>query len=94
MVKVYVQEQRPQTVMIARTSAAADFIAATLAAHGIHASTMAYEWVYPSVEWVRGYRVGVPADEAERAHEVLDALSGRADMAKVDDAGAEGGDRP
>lgn len=50
--------------------------------------------VYPSVEWVRGYRVGVPADEAERAREVLDALSGRADVAKVDEADAEGEDRP
>lgn len=63
-------------------------IATTLAAHGVRAATMAYARMYPSVDWVRGYRVAVPADDARRAREVLSALAGRDDVALVDAAGS------
>lgn len=91
---VYAQEQRLRTVMVAETAALADLIATTLAAHGIEASTAAtgFAGAYPTVDWVRGYHVEVPAHEFGRAREVLDALSERSDVAMVDESNVEGDD--
>lgn len=91
---VYEQEQRHRTIMVAETAAEADLIATTLAAHGIAASTAAPSYVgaYPSVDWVRGYHVEVPAHEIDRARDVLDALSGASNAAPVDGSNVEGED--
>lgn len=81
-----VQEQRQRDVMLASSPAAAEFVAATLAVHGVYASTVAYDRAYPSIDWVRGYRVRVAAHEEERAREILAALSGRSDVAPPPEA--------
>lgn len=81
---MYQHEHRHQNVVVTATPAAADFVAVTLAAHGIRATTMAYDHAYPSVDWVRGYRIGVPEEDAARARQILDALSGRDDVAVLD----------
>lgn len=90
---MYGQEQRHRTIMVAETAAEADLIAATLSAHGIEASTTTptYVGAYPSVDWVRGYRVEVPTNQIDRARDVLDALAGRSDVATVDDSNVEDG---
>ena len=54
----------------------AEFIATTLAAHGV--SALAVEcFGYPSVDFAQGVRVTVAVDEAEAAREVLRVLGGR-----------------
>lgn len=90
---MYEQAQRQRTIVVVETAAEAHLIATTLAAHGIEASTTAPSYVgaYPSVDWVRGYHVEVPAHEIDRAHDVLDALSGPSDVATVDESNVEGG---
>lgn len=68
-------EQQVAHVVACRTEAAAQFVAATLAAHGVQAQTHAYFHAIPSVDWVEGFTVAVTiADEAE-ARRVLRDLS-------------------
>lgn len=62
-------------VAVCSTAAAADLIAATLAAHGIRAGSHAYFHAYPSVDWVEGYRVTVADADEAAARRVLEALS-------------------
>lgn len=80
-----VQRQQDRHVVVANSQATADFLATTLAAHGIHASHHAYSHPYPSVDWAQGYRVTVAAADADEARAVLAALSGRDDLALLDD---------
>lgn len=68
-------------MVVTSSAATAELLQTTLNAHGITAATTAYDYAYPSLDWIRGYRVVVPADEADRAREVLDALAGRDDVA-------------
>lgn len=85
-------KQQLRTVMVAPTPAVADLVAATLAEHGIEASasTTAYAGAYPSVEWASGYRVEVPADQIDRAREILDTLSEPEDVTLTDGPNVEG----
>lgn len=71
---VHEQHEERRDVAVCATAAAADVVAATLAAHGIRASTIAYTHVYPSVAWAEGYRVSVAAHEQGAARELLRAL--------------------
>ena len=57
----------------AHTAARAEFIQATLAAHGITATLEAMS-IYPSVDFVEGRGVAVRMENAARAREVLNAL--------------------
>lgn len=76
-------EQQRAHVVVCETEAAAQFIVATLAAHGVQAQTHAYFHAIPSVDWVEGFTVGVAvADEAE-ARRVLNDLS-RTDVVHLD----------
>lgn len=81
----FVQEQRQRSVAVTETAASADLVATLLAAHGIHAATAAYDLQIPSINWVQGYRVGVPSHELERALEILRVMSGRDDLALLED---------
>jgi hypothetical protein len=75
---------------VASSQTTADFLTATLAAHGIHASHHAYTHAYPSVAWAQGFRVTVATADAAEARAVLAALSGRDDVAVL----GEGDPRP
>lgn len=70
-----VQREQRQDIAVTSSAAAADLVAATLNAHGIAASTVAYAHPYPSVDWVEGYRVSVAAADEAAARELLDDLS-------------------
>ena len=72
-------------MVVASSRGTADFLVATLAAHGIHASHHAYAVAYPSVDWAQGYRVSVADADADEARAVLAALSGRDDLALLDE---------
>lgn len=87
-----VQQQHSTPVAVARSSAAADLVSTMLQAHGLHAWTEAYAGVYPSVEWVEGYRVLVADDDRTAALDVLRALD-HAD-AYVVDGDPAAGDEP
>lgn len=76
-----VQQQRQRDVVLASSAATAEFVAATLAIHGIRASTAVFDRMHPSLDWVRGYRVSVAVGEEARARELLAALEGRDDVA-------------
>lgn len=66
------QEQaQPAVVAVCSSAAAADLVATTLSVNGVTASTSAYSRVYPSVDWVEGYRVEVAADDAAGARALL-----------------------
>ena len=86
-----VQQQHSTPVVVARSSAAADLVSTMLQAHGLHAWTEAYAGVYPSVEWVEGYRVRVADEDRAAALTVLEALD-RDDAHVVD--GEPDGDGP
>lgn len=49
--------QQDHPVVVASGQATADFLTATLAAHGIHASHHAWSHADPSVDRAQGYRV-------------------------------------
>lgn len=78
-----VELQQSTSVAVARTAAAADLVSTMLQAHGLHAWTEAYAGVYPSVEWVEGYRVLVADSDRAEASAVLQALD-RDDAARLD----------
>jgi hypothetical protein len=73
----YVQraEQR-EVVAVLQSQVSADFVATTLAAHGVTAISV-HCFGYPSVDFVQGVRVTVAVGEAEAARSVLRALGGR-----------------
>lgn len=77
-----VSEHERRDIAVASTEASADFIATTLAIHGIQASTAAADRAYPSLTWVEGYRVVVGAEDEERARQLLAELS-RDDVVEV-----------
>jgi hypothetical protein len=79
------QQQQGQHahVAVCSTAAAADFVAATLSVNGVAAATHAYALVYPSIDWVEGYRVSVAPEAAEAARALLAEL-GRDDVAAID----------
>jgi hypothetical protein len=76
---VYEHVQRSaqrEVVAVMDSEVTAEFIAATLAAHGV--SALAVEcFGYPSVDFAQGVRVTVAVDQAAEAREVLRALGGR-----------------
>lgn len=72
-------------MVVTASRATADLLETTLAAHGISAASTPYDYAYPSLDWVRGYRVVVPPDELERARGILAGLSGRDDVAPAPD---------
>lgn len=78
-----VELQQSTPVAVARTAAAADLVSTMLQAHGLHAWTEAYAGVYPSVEWVEGYRVLVADSDRAEASAVLQALD-RDDAVRLD----------
>jgi hypothetical protein len=69
-----VQQERSAAVAIAATATAAAVVATMLEAHGLRAWTEAYASIYPSVEWVEGYRVRVADAHRDEAMRVLRAL--------------------
>lgn len=75
-------EQR-EVVAVVRTQVSADFVAATLATHGVTAFAVEC-FGYPSVDFVQGIRVSVTAEQAGAARAVLGALGGR-DPDEIDD---------
>lgn len=82
-------EQRQQAdIVVCETAAAADFVVATLAANGVAAHASYIRGPFPSVDWVEGYRVTVAPDAEEEARRALGALSGRDDVAPLEDAGS------
>lgn len=82
---LFVDEQRERSVAVTETAASAEMVATLLAAHGIHAAVAAYDLQIPSVNWVQGYRVGVPSHELQRALEVLRAMAGEDEVALLDE---------
>ena len=81
---VFQQDEQRRDVVVCRSQATADLVAATLAAYGIPASTMPSS-PYPSLDWVEGYRVAVPDAFEARARELLAALEDRDDVAPAGD---------
>lgn len=87
------QESRAEAsdpVAVCASRAAADFVAVTLAAHGIDAHASWTHEVYPSLGWVEGYRVTVAAGAEAEARRVLAALS-RDDVSPLPDGEDEPG---
>ena len=80
----HVYEIQVQPIVVCRSEAAAEFIAATLATHGVQAQTRAYFHAYPSVDWVEGYSVSVQLEDEARARQLLADLS-RDDAVLLDD---------
>jgi hypothetical protein len=66
----------PDTVVVAvaRNAAEAMFIRSTLEAHDIPAATSASDPAHPSIDFVQGVHVSVPADQKHAAREVLGRL--------------------
>lgn len=81
------QQGQQVAVAVCSSAAAAEFVATTLAVHGVQASTQFYAQVYPSIAWVEGYRVAVPPEAEAEARGILTALD-RGDVATV--AGTDG----
>lgn len=75
-----VQAEERRDVALASSAAAAEFVAATLAVHGVRASTAVFDRVHPSLDWVHGYRVTVVIEDEELAREILASLEGRDDV--------------
>lgn len=75
------QEQR--VVAVASTEASADFIAATLAVHGIRAATSVVDRAYPSITWAEGFQVAVADEDEDAARRLLRDLE-RDDVVEVD----------
>lgn len=87
------QESRAEAsdpVAVCTSRAGADFVAVTLAAHGIDAHAVWIYDVYPSLGWVEGYRVTVASGAEEEARRVLAALS-RDDVSPLPDGEDEPG---
>jgi hypothetical protein len=81
-------EQR-EVVAVVQQELTADFVAATLAAHGIDAIGVEC-FGFPSVDFAQGIRVTVAVDQAEAARAVLRALGG-VDPDEVDEAAEAAG---
>ena len=69
----YHHQQRTSIVATAPTTARAEFLQITLAAHGITA-TLTPRSIYPSVDFVEGIGVFVQEADQERAKEILATL--------------------
>jgi hypothetical protein len=70
------EEAGSPTVVVARAGsfAEAEFLKSVLAAHDIIAGSTAAETAYPSIDFVQGLSISVPADQAEEARAVLTGL--------------------
>lgn len=77
-----VSEHERRDIAVASSEAAAEFIATTLAVHGIQAATALVDRAYPSLSWVEGFRVVVAAEDEAVARRILADLS-RADVVEV-----------
>lgn len=62
------QEQAP--VAVVASQATADLLVAACKVHGVDASTMIASAI-PSLDWVQGFAVLVPAEDAAFARELL-----------------------
>ncbi|MGH3442652.1 MAG: hypothetical protein ACRDUY_11545 [Nitriliruptorales bacterium] len=74
MVIEHEQRQR-EVAMVFRSQVEADFIAATLAAHGIQAQAVT-AFGYPSLDFVMGVKVVVAPELEEEARRLLRILGG------------------
>lgn len=70
-----VEQQERRDVAVVSTASSAEFIAATLAVHGIPAAMAAFDTLYPSVTWAEGYRVTVAPEDHARAQALLAVLA-------------------
>lgn len=77
-----VDRREQRDVAVTSSAATAEFVAATLAVHGIQAATAPFDRAYPSVSWAQGYRVVVAAEDEAAAGRVLADLS-RDDVIQV-----------
>ena len=66
-------EQRSCVVATAPSTARAEFLQITLAAHGITAS-MSARAIYPSIDFVEGIGIFVREEDETRANEILSTL--------------------
>lgn len=80
-----IQRQQDAEVALANTRTTADFLIATLAVHGIHASHHAWADQHPSVDWAQGYRVTVASQDEAEARALLEGLSMRPDVVLPED---------
>lgn len=78
-------------IVVCTTQAAADFVSATLAAHGIQANAGFTYYAYPQLGWIEGYKVTVAADEEQAARELLSELE-RDDVHPVGPGEGPGGE--
>ena len=69
----YQHENRNTIVAHARSTARAEFVQMTLAAHGISAVLTASS-IYPSIDFVEGRAVSVQIENEGRAREILKTL--------------------
>lgn len=81
----HVQREEQQPVAVTATRSAADVVTTLLAAHGIRATTVAVDRVFPSLSWVAGYQVVVAPHELERVRALLAAFDERDDVAALRD---------
>lgn len=82
---VHRDEQHQQAeAAVCRSEAAAELVATTLAVHGIRADVGPVSRVYPSLDWVAGYRVVVAEADRTAARDLLALLADHDDVAVLD----------
>lgn len=68
-----VQRQEQAPVVVVATQAEADLLVATFQVHGLQGMTLVASAI-PSLDWLEGFVVQVPADEEQRARTLLREL--------------------
>ncbi|TVR36031.1 MAG: hypothetical protein EA388_05480 [Nitriliruptor sp.] len=68
-----VQRQEQSPVVVVATQAEADLLVATFQVHGLHGMTIMASAI-PSLDWLEGFAVQVPAEEEQRARMLLREL--------------------
>ena len=68
-----VQRQEQSPVVVVATQAEADLLVATFQVHGLHGMSMMASAI-PSLDWLEGFAVQVPAEEEARARTLLREL--------------------
>ncbi len=82
------QYQQQAPIAVASSLASAELVAATLRVNGIEASVANYFSVYPSIEWVEGWRVTVAIEREAAARDLLrEVAAQRDDLAEVEGEG-------
>lgn len=68
-----VQREERSPVVVVATQGEADLLVATLQVHGLTGMSLMASAI-PSLDWLEGFAVTVPAAEAERARELVREL--------------------